>query len=213
MKNLSLILNGILFLLVGILFSLYFNGKTTSTSENSSKTPSATLPGTLPVIHNLTSRSGKIVFVDYDSLVGNYDLFKKMEKELEVRLKSSEAELLAKQKKLEDDYQSYMQGQSMMTDQHKAVKEQQLTKQNQDLVALRDQRAGQFSTQQQELNDKLLDNLYGYFQRLAKQNDFSYIFTYKKGVPGIVYGEDSLNITKEVIDGLNQEYRAKQNAK
>lgn len=215
MKNLSLILNVILFLLVGTLFYLHFQSKNSSSAPSSHNTHVTELstPTNIPIINNTSSKSGKIVFIDYDSLVQNYDLFKKMEKELEAKLKSSEAELLSKQKKLEEDYQLYMQGQSMMTDQHKANKEQQLQQQNQDLIELRDQRGRQFTLQEQELNEKLMNNLYGYFKKLAVQNDFAYIFTYKRGIPGIVYGSDSLNITKTVVEGLNKEYREKQPSK
>ena len=210
MKNLSLLLNVVLFVLVGILFYLHFQNKNTSSSSPITPvTSSVSETNSIPVITNLSSKSGKMVFIDYDSLVQNYDLFKKMEKDLGAKLKSSEAELISKQKKLEEEYQSYMQGQSMMTDQHKATKEQQLQQQNQELIELRDQRGRQFTMQEQELNEKLLNNLYGYFQKLAQQNDFAYIFTYKRGIPGIVYGIDSLNITKMVIDGLNKDYRSK----
>jgi outer membrane protein len=214
MKNFSLVLNVVLFVLVGILFYLHFKGPASQNSPVRTERDILDVPtAPVPVFQNLSSTSGKIVFIDYDSLVQNYDLFKKMEKELAAKLKNSETTLLDKQKKLEEEYQAYMQGQSMMTDQHKALKEQQLTKQNQELIELRDQSARQFANQEQQLNEKLLNNLYGYFRKLAKQNNFSYIFTYKRGIPGIVYGEDSLDITKAVVKGLNQEYREKQKPK
>ncbi len=211
MKNISLVLNGVLFILVGVLFYLHFK-KENPSDQNTVNSPTSVTPSLpenmpVPIIKGLNSTNGKIVFIDYDSLVQNYDLFKKMEKDLEARLRKSESELVSRQKKLEEDYQSYMQSQAMMTDQHRATKEQQLQQQNQELIQLRDERARQFSNQEQELNEQLLKTLYGYFTKLAKENNFAYIFTYKRGIPGIVYGTDSLNITKQVITGLNEEYR------
>lgn len=210
MKNLSLILNGVLFVMVAILFYLHFK----SPSQNVAAPvvvmqKDSTSNTAVPQFHNLSASSGKVVFIDYDSLVQNYDFFKKIQKDLEIKLKNSEAELISKQKKLEEDYETYMKGQSMMTDQHKATKEAQLQQQNNEILQLRDEKGKQFASQEQELNEKLLNKLYGYFQRMAKENNFAYILTYKRGVPGVVYGSDSLDITKKVVQGLNAEYRKK----
>lgn len=211
MKNLSLILNAVLFLLVGILFYLHFQSNKTPAVVESPMVfeKDSTSNERVPQFHNLGASSGKIVFIDYDSLVQNYDFFKKIQKDLEFKLKNSESELISKQKKLEEEYQTYMQGQAMMTEQHRATKEAQLQKQNAEILALRDEKGRQFANQEQELNEKLLNKLYGYFQKMAKKNNFSYIFTYKRGVPGVVYGSDSLDITKQVVDGLNAEYKQK----
>jgi len=210
-KNLSLILNAVLFLLVGILFYLHFQSNKTPAVVESPMVfeKDSTSNAPVPQFHNLGASSGKIVFIDYDSLVQNYDFFKKIQKDLEFKLKNSESELISKQKKLEEEYQTYMQGQAMMTEQHRATKEAQLQKQNAEILALRDEKGRQFANQEQELNEKLLNKLYGYFQKMAKKNNFSYIFTYKRGVPGVVYGSDSLDITKQVVDGLNAEYKQK----
>lgn len=211
MKNLSLILNAVLFVLVGILFYLHFKGanSTSTATEAMSFEKDSTSNMPIPQFHNLGASSGKVVFIDYDSLVQNYDFFKKIQKDLEIKLKNSEMELVSKQQKLEEDYKTYMQGQAMMTDQHKATKEAQLQQQNNEILQLRDVKGKQFASQEQELNEKLLNKLYGYFQKMAKQNDFAYILTYKRGVPGVVYGNDSLDITKQVVAGLNAEYRQK----
>jgi outer membrane protein len=200
--------------LVAILYYLHFSSKPNNSFPNQEQQSliidsSNSVSAPIPMIHNLSGGNGKIVFIDYDSLVQNYDFFKKIQKDLELKLRNSENELMTKQKKLEEDYQSYMQSQSMMTDQHKATKEAQLQQQNTEILQMREVKARQLANQEQELNEKLLNKLYGYFQKMAKQNNFSYIFTYKRGMPGVVYGSDSLDITKEVIQGLNAEYKQK----
>ena len=158
MKNLSLILNAVLFLLVGVLFYLHFQGNKNVpvTDSTAAFEKDATVNAPIPQFHNLAATSGKIVFIDYDSLVQNYDFFKKIQKELEYKLKNSESELISKQKKLEEEYQTYMQGQAMMTEQHRATKEAQLQKQNAEILQLRDEKGRQFANQEQELNEKLL---------------------------------------------------------
>lgn len=214
MKNLSLILNAVLFVLVAILFYMQLNQNPNKAIVQNTETAlvdnvSDTSLASIPPFQNEDAVHGKTVFIDYDSLVQNYDFFKKIEKDLEVKLRNAENELISKQKKLETEYQSYMQGQGMMTDQHKATKEAQLQQQNNEILALRDERAKQFANQEQELNEKLLNKLYAYFSKTAKQNNFAYILTYKRGVPGVVYGNPDLDITKQVVKGLNEEYNKK----
>ena len=148
----------------------------------------------------------KVVFIDYDSLISNYDFYKKIQQDLQGKLKSAENELLSRQAKLEKDYADYQQKASLFTDAMKQEKEQQLMAENQALVELKQKKEQQFAEQQKQLNDKLLNNLYGYFKRLAKENKFDYILSFQRGAPGVVYGNDSLDVTRSIIDGLNKEY-------
>ncbi|HEX8547471.1 MAG TPA: OmpH family outer membrane protein [Cytophagaceae bacterium] len=210
-KNLSLGINIVLAIAVIILYFLHFSksegSQPTAVKNEVATATNDSMPiGPVPIIENVGANSGKVVYVNYDSLMENYDFYKKISKDLEGKLKNTETELMAKQKKLEEDYQQYQQNQAMMTEQHRATKEQQLMLDNQKLVELRDRKSQQLASQEKELNDKLLSNLYGYFRKLAVQNNFSYILTYKKGVPGVLYGSDSLDITKTVVQGLNKEY-------
>lgn len=207
-QQISLILNIVLLIAVGILYFLHFKSKSENTAPISAVSTKDSLQEVeVPIIRNVGATTGKIVYINYDSLVENYEFFTKIQKDLETKLRNSEAELLQKQKKFEEDYQFYMQNQAMMTDQHRQSKEQQLKADQQKLIDMQQQKAQQLANQEQDLNEKLLSNLYGYFNKLAKQNNFAYILTYKKGMPGVVYGTDSLEITKEVIEGLNKEYK------
>ena len=66
-KNLSLILNAVLFLLVGILFYLHFQSNKTATVAEAPMVfeKDSTSNAPVPQFHNLGASSGKIVFIDY----------------------------------------------------------------------------------------------------------------------------------------------------
>ncbi len=210
MKNLpviSLVFNLILTVAVAVLFYLHFSGSCSKAGSPSVAAKSggdslANIP--VPVISAMSG--AKVVFIDYDSLISNYDFYKKIQQDLQGKLKSAENELLSRQAKLEKDYADYQQKASLFTDAMKQEKEQQLMAENQALVELKQKKEQQFAEQQKQLNDKLLNNLYGYFKRLAKENKFDYILSFQRGAPGVVYGNDSLDVTRSIIDGLNKEY-------
>ena len=215
MKNLpviSLVLN--LILAVAVLFYLHFSNASPKAAAPAVAIASSE-PATedtllqnapVPVIANMGA-DAKVVYVQYDSLITNYDFYKKIQRDLEAKLKSAEAELMGKQAKLEKDYADYQEKQSLYTDAMKQEKEQQLMAQNQELTELKQKREQQFAEQQKALSEKLLNSLSGYIKRIAKQNKFDYVLSYQRGVPGVLYGKDSLDITSTVIEGLNKEYR------
>lgn len=217
MKNLpviSLVINLVLAVAVAILFYLHFSMACCKPEQSASVAANQTVEEDslknvpVPVIANVSNKAN-VVFIDYDSLITNYEFYKKIQKDLEAKLRSAESELLNKQTKLEKDYAEYQEKQSLYTDAMKQQKEQQLMADNQALVELKQKKEQQFNDQQKQLNEKLINNLYGYFKRLAKENKFDYILSYQRGVPGVLYGNDSLDITKNIIEGLNKEYKKK----
>jgi len=220
-KNLpviSLVLNLILAVAVGVLFYLHFadvRPKTVSAATATAKTEQADdsllKNAPVPVIANMGAGSKvKVVYVDYDSLISNYDFYKKIQKDLEVKLRSAENELMNQQAKLEKDYLDYQQKQSLYNDEMKQEKEKQLMADNQALTELKQKREQQFGEQQKQLTEKLLINLDSYIKRLAKENKIDFILSYQKGIPGsILYGNDSLNITGSILEGINKDYKKK----
>jgi outer membrane protein len=43
----------------------------------------------------------------------------------------------------------------------------------------------------------------------ADENGYQYVLTYSKTNPAVLYAEESLDITKEIVVALNKEYDAK----
>lgn len=212
-SKLSLGLNVILLVAVGFLYYMQFSSKGSSnaTAENTSAAEDTVSIADIEL--KPVSQSAKIVFINYDSLAENYEFFKKIEKDMEAKIRATEQELVKKEQKLQEDYEFYMKNQQMMTAAHRESKEKELMEANNQLVELKEKRSYQLAQQERELNEKLMDNLYAYFKKLSKENNFDYILTYKRGIPGVVFGSDSLDITKQLVDGLNKEYKEKNKKK
>ncbi|GAL84727.1 molecular chaperone Skp [Sporocytophaga myxococcoides] len=205
--KISLILNGLLIVAVAVLFYLHFKqpGEVSAAPEEKSEDTISVANIEMPKVPN----ARKIVFFNYDSLTAKYEFFKKIQREMETKARGIENELMRKEQKLQEDFEFYQKNAGAMTEQHRESKERELTAAQQELLALKENRSEQFAIQQQELNKQLMDKLYGYFNKLSRENNFDYILTYQKGLPGVVFGADSLDITKELVDGLNREYKKK----
>ena len=59
--------------------------------------------------------------------------------------------------------------------------------------------------EQNKVNDELYDHVTSYLEDYAKTNGYKIILNLKRG-SGMLYGVNTLNITDEVLKGLNEKY-------
>ena len=51
-----------------------------------------------------------------------------------------------------------------------------------------------------------------YLTKHAKEKGYQYVLTYSKTNPAVLYADTKLDITKEVVEALNKEYKSKKEA-
>jgi len=197
-SKLLLILNVILLFGLGVLYILFF---TRNPSGNSAVVKS---------INKINSGALGIAYINNDSVLANYELVKRMRKDLESKSGRLETEISAKQKAYEKDA-AYFQEQV----KNKAISEQsaqeiyqQLMQEQQKIVDLRDKYSADLQQQEYELNVMLLDSVTNFLKRYNTRYKFDYILGYNKG-GNIFLANDTLNITNDVIREINQEFFAK----
>jgi outer membrane protein len=197
-SKLLLILNVILLIGLGVLYILFF---TRNPSGNSAAVRS---------INKINSGALGIAYINNDSVLANYELVKRMRRDLESKSGRLETEISAKQKAYEKDA-AYFQEQV----KNKAISEQsaqeiyqQLMQEQQKIVDLRDKYSADLQQQEYELNVMLLDSVTNFLKRYNTRYKFDYILGYNKG-GNIFLANDTLNITNDVIREINQEFFAK----
>lgn len=161
------------------------------------------------LMQKASSGSVKIAYVNSDSILMHYDFVKSMRTELETKTARLETELKKKQSAFEKDA-AYFQDQVSKKSISEASAQEiygQLTAEQQKLVELRDQYSSELSKQEYDLNLLLLDSLNNFLKRYNKKLNFDYILSYSKG-GSILTANDSLDITKDVVKLLNEEYAA-----
>jgi outer membrane protein len=189
MKNLSLILNGVLLVAVGILYFLHFSGK------QSAGASTVTAPSDL-----------KIAYINSDTLAKYYDYFTEMKTTLEAKGKRLQQDLQTRGESLQNEINSYQKNIGSLTiGQAKAI-EEDLGKKQQNF------RLYQQSLEQELLNDqnKLSDSLYGRITKfLKKYSEGSGLQVVLKldQSSDVWYGAAGIDISKDVIKGMNEEYK------
>jgi outer membrane protein len=198
MKRLPIILNLVLLVAVAVLYILHF----ASHKGNSAAVGSA--PGTVADVKG----SLKVAFVNIDSLISKYDLYKDNVVKLGGKQKQMEAELNEKTEKYQKDNTDaqYKYNKGLLTSTEAQELGKKLNDEQQNLVKLRDQLSQELAEQQQVMNRKMVNEIEKYLKDYTKLHPYHYIFSYSFG-QNLLYANDSLDITREVLLKLNENYQ------
>jgi outer membrane protein len=193
MKQLSLIINVVLLLLVGYLYYLNFSSskKKPVTLNHSDKDSSI-------------NHGNKIAYIDLDSLQNNYEYYKKVKVDIDRRQTSSNNEINSLQKRFQARAMQLQQkGPSMsQQDQESAMKE--INQMQQDLQTKKQSLDNELFNYNSKMKEDILTRIQNYLKEYNKDGRYDYILSYE---PGFMFYKDSaLNITRDVIGGLNKQY-------
>ena len=206
MKNLQSLLNVVFGLSVLILLYLHFTGNGRSANGDSGNEK----PLTRVLAADSGNTMGAVAFVNTDTLLEKFESFRAMKQNLERKNQQAEAELGQRMKALESEYMDVQRKIQAGTMTESLIKdaEQTLGRKQQELAMLREQRAGQLLEEEKNMSKKLNDQVFEYMQEYAPAHRLKYVLGYTRG-GGILYAADSLDITPEVLDGLNRKFARK----
>ncbi|WP_029283281.1 OmpH family outer membrane protein [Pedobacter sp. R20-19] len=155
------------------------------------------------------SVSDKIVFVNQDSLLTKYDYYKDLKNKFEKKTKDAQSDLQSKQQAYQREVTQYQQSAgSLSADQRKST-EERLGRKGQELQAYQQNAGGALQNEQAVETEKLYDKVAGYLKNYSKEKGYKMVLTFSKGNSAILFADESLDITSEVIKGLNAEYTKK----
>jgi outer membrane protein len=200
MKNLSLVLNIILLLAVAYLFYYDFSGKKT-------EAVAAKLNSSYNIGDSSTYRP-PLAYVELDSLNEKITFIKERRKELELEMKAIEQEQENGYRGLQAQKDNFLKKGASITEEEAQVFQNKLIDQQQKI----DGRKQELS---QKLNEKSFGIMEGIQKKLKefladynKEKKYMYIFTTGTGLDYMVYKDASLNITNDVIKGMNDKMKA-----
>ncbi len=195
MKNLSLILNGVLAVAVIYLYILHFSGGS-SAANNQSDVGGFLSSGPIP----------KIAYVNSDTLLANYEYFKDKQTELEGKATKLQAEYENRAKGLQNEINSFQRTAGQMTMNQARAVEEDLRKKQQNLLQYQQNLSSQMMEEENKVNEELYQNVSNYLEQYGKNKDLKIVLTYTKG-SGVLYADDSLDITREILTALNEQYK------
>ena len=191
MKNLSLILNGVLFVAVIVLFILHFSSNKDQIQEST-----ATLVAPLPV---------NIAYINSDTLLNNYEFSKIAAGELENKKDELQAEYENRARGLQSEIENFQRNAQNMTMAQARAVEEDLTKKQQNLMRYQETLTQTLVQEEAKISNELYDKVADYLRDYGISNNYQLVLTYQKG-SGVLYANDSLNITRQIVEGLNQAY-------
>jgi outer membrane protein len=156
-----------------------------------------------------TGSSESIVFVNTDSLLNNYDYFKKVKNQFQEKSKKAQADLSAKGMAFQNEVAAYQKNAASLSTEQRAATEQRLARKQQELSMYNQNASNSLAKDEAAENEKLYDNVSAYLKKHAKDKGYKMVLTYSKSNPVLLFADGSLDVTKEVIKGLNQEYKGK----
>ena len=225
MKSLPLILNALLAVAVAVLFYLHFTDCRPAPRKN--KVDAA-------VIDSISSKL-KIAYVNTDTLWNQYKLIKDIQADLEEERTISERKITKQSALLEKQLEQIAtelqtkaanfeaQGRSMNeTLRNMKMQELQSLQENaQNFSMEAEQEVGSL---QQSLQKKLMDqeltgtkkvqdNIKAFLKQYNEEYGLNYVLAFSSEAGGILLGDPGLDITADVVAGLNDIYDAEQAAK
>lgn len=207
MKQVSLIVNIILVAAVAVLFYLYSSLKKNVEALGMQNATTLQTPATLTV-NNGSLKDAKIAYLNIDSLDYNYEFILDNSKEMRAREASMQNQYSSMVAKFQADYQDLQQAaQAGVRPQAELEKEKVRLEQMQYEIAAKEKQMQQL---QEEVGKKQGEMLRKVSSFIATFNNgrYDYILAYTANVSSVLYAKPGLDLTKEILEGLNAEYRA-----
>ncbi len=161
-----------------------------------------------PATTATTSKPGAetIVFINQDTLLAKYEYAKDMRTRIESKGKSADGDVNARIQSFQRDYAQYQQSVNTMTADQRATTEQRLTRKKEELDQYQQNAAAEFQTMQGNESTKLYDKIASFTKTYAKDNGYKLVLTFTKANPTVLYGDTTLDVTKDVLKKLNDAY-------
>jgi outer membrane protein len=154
-----------------------------------------------------TKPSITVVFVNSDTLLNNYDYYKAVKTKLQDLSQKAQAEIAAKGQAFQKEVATYQKSASSLNLVQRTATEKRLAKKQQDLQALTQNTGKQLQDEEADQNSKLYDRIAMFLKSYTKLKGYKIVLTYSKANPSMLYGDESLDVTKDVVIGLNEEYK------
>jgi outer membrane protein len=208
-KNISLFLNVILAVAVGILYYLHFTSNSTATETTASS--DSTIVEKPIVMAPSEIKASKIVFVNLDVLSEGYDFLKDVSASAQAEQNNLQNLYQSKGEKLQQDYMEFQEkaNKGLLSENQIATEQEKFAgrKDELDQLQLKSEALGE---KIQARTEEARKNLTDYIKEYNKSGNYNYVLAYSEGpLSPVLLANESLDITKDILEGINAQYRAK----
>ncbi len=199
--NKGMIINIVLFLGLIALYAIYFFGQPDEDAAPDDSRQMARMEQKIDDAFNA------IAYVDNEVLMDDYMLAITMRAEFEAEQRRLENDLERRQRNFQSDVERFQRDiqYGNITMEEAQVQEQDLMQRQQDLMQLNETYRDRLSRKEFEMNNELLEIISDFLDRYNQDKGYDFILGYARG-GGILYAREKHDITREVLQRLNEEY-------
>lgn len=191
MKNISLILNIVLLVAVGVLYFLHFKGSGSSSSSGFSSSGSAI--------------DSKIAYIRTDSLMMNYEFVKTGQKQFQDKGEKLNQEYRNRALGLQGEIDNYQRSRGNLTISQDRALQEDLTKKQQNLQLYQQSLQQDMMEEESKMTQEIYDRLTSYLKKYSEEKGIEVVIKFDP-TSDMLYGNAGLDVTKDVVTGLNDEY-------
>jgi len=203
MKKSTLIFEIILTIAVAALFVLFFTSKKDSDRI------------AIPEGSEVTAKKGDVVYIQLDTLVNQYDMYNDLKSEFEVKFNSVQDDLSKKSRAFQNDATDFQNKvkKGLLTRSQAESLQNSLTSRQTELQQYSQKKQRDMQEEEQVMINRVMDAINTYIKKYNKTHNYSLIISTSTSTNVIMLGNPSLDITNDVLKGLNDEYIKNRNKK
>lgn len=159
-------------------------------------------------VANSETSGNTLAYVEVDSLLTQYEFCIKEKAALEAKSKQYEAQINAKMSQFQKasvDFQQKVQSGAFTSQAQGEAAQQRLIRLQQEGAKLQQDVQQRMLKAQEKFNKTLHDSVQSFLKDYNREKHYDMIIS-KQG-DNVLYANDKLDITKEVVDGLNKRFK------
>ncbi|NGM64911.1 OmpH family outer membrane protein [Sphingobacterium sp. SGR-19] len=155
------------------------------------------------------NKEEKIVYINSDTLSEKYEYYKDVRAKLEAKVKKAQSDLQSKGQAFQREVAEYQQKAASMSASDRQATEERLARKQDELGRL-DQNASASIAQDESTEfTNVYNTITEYLKKHAEEKGYELVLTYSVSNPTVLYAEKKMDITAEVVEALNKEYKDK----
>lgn len=154
-----------------------------------------------------------IAYISMDSLVTGYGRYVDLSASFEAKATKVQSELESRARRLQNevlDFQEKME-KGLATRSQLATMQEEIERKGNALEVDRQNRLTELAEEEQVMTNQIMHAIQEYVAKFNADLRYKMILTTSGGTP-VLHADPSLDITREILDGLNAEYKAEQAA-
>ena len=157
-----------------------------------------------PAVTCDSARALKIAYVDIDTLLTNYNLWIELNETMISKEEDVRATLNEKAKSLQSDYEEFerkLNNNAFATRERAEAEQNRILKKREELEQLQERLTNELAIENNKNSLLFRDSINAYIRDYNKEHGYNIILS--RIGDNILYIDNAMNITQEIVDGLN----------